>query len=608
MTARRLPVRRIQGPQRGPNLRGRLRLMAVLLGLCGVALVAKAAEMQLLRSEFYQAKGDARFVREIAIPTSRGMITDRNGEPLAISTPVESIWASPRELLKHPARLADLAMALEQPLEELKARVEARAERDFVYLRRRMTPDQAEPVMALKIPGVYSTREYQRFYPLGDVAAHVLGYTNIDDQGQEGLELAFNDWLTGKPGAKRVIKDRLGRVVENIELVRAAEQGRTLELSLDRRLQHLVHRELQHALLENAATSGSAVVLDVATGEILAMVNLPSYNPNLLESVPAARRNRAVTDVFEPGSVIKAFTVAAALETGRVMPDTVIETSPGYMPLANHVVRDIRNFGTLTVTGLLTKSSNIAATKLALDMPNEHLHDVLHRFGFGELSGSGFPGEQAGVLTAPQGWGVVEKATISYGYGLSTTVLQLAQAYAALGNGGVWMPATFVHGGAGEGRAAIDPQLAQTMLGMLETVTGPQGSAQRAGVPGYRVAGKTGTSRRSIAGGYEKRYISVFAGLVPASKPRYAMALMINDPDPKQYYGGLVAAPVFGRVMADALRLLDVPPDNVEQLLAAAPAVPAEAADALTLEAESVAEALDAAAGPEMQAADGATR
>jgi cell division protein FtsI (penicillin-binding protein 3) len=267
--------------------------MAVLLGLCGVALVAKAAEMQLLRSEFYQAKGDARFVREIAIPTSRGMITDRNGEPLAISTPVESIWASPRELLKHPARLADLAMALEQPLEELKARVEARAERDFVYLRRRMTPDQAEPVMALKIPGVYSTREYQRFYPLGDVAAHVLGYTNIDDQGQEGLELAFNDWLTGKPGAKRVIKDRLGRVVENIELVRAAEQGRTLELSLDRRLQHLVHRELQHALLENAATSGSAVVLDVATGEILAMVNLPSYNPNLLESVPSARRNRA---------------------------------------------------------------------------------------------------------------------------------------------------------------------------------------------------------------------------------------------------------------------------------------------------------------------------
>jgi cell division protein FtsI (penicillin-binding protein 3) len=587
--------------RQNPNLRLRLYVLAAVLLGGSALLVARAAEMQLLRSEFYQQKGENRFLRDIPIPTSRGMITDRNGEPLAVSTPVASIWANPTELLKAHERIPELAAALGLDADALRQRVEERSEREFLFLRRQMNPDDADVVLALGIPGVNSQREFRRFYPTGDIAAHVLGFTNIDDVGQEGLELAFNDWLTGAPGTKRVIRDRKGRTVENVDLVRPAEPGRDLALSIDRRLQHVLYRELKRALEENQAASGTAVITDVATGEVLAMVNLPTYNPNTREGAdPSSRRNRAVTDVFEPGSVIKVFTVAAALETGRYKPETLIETSPGYMPLARHTIRDIRNFGTVDLTRLLTKSSNVAAVKLALDMPNEHLHDVLRRFGFGELSGAGFPGESPGVLTSPRRWGVLEKATISYGYGLSTNALQIAQAYAALGNGGVMMPATFVRGGAGQGRSVIDPALARTLVGMLETVTGPEGSATRARVSGYRVAGKTGTSRRSIAGGYEKRYVSLFAGLVPVSNPRLSMVVVINDPDPEQHFGGLVAAPVFGRAMADVLRILDVPPDDVQQWYVAAPLTPMPGIDGeLPPEAEAAAAPLPDAGAPE---------
>ncbi|MFY8134944.1 MAG: peptidoglycan D,D-transpeptidase FtsI family protein [Aquimonas sp.] len=569
------------------NLRMRLNLLAAGLACCGVLLVARAADMQLLRADFYQAKAEQYHLRELPVPTSRGMITDRNGEPLAVSTPVASLWANPKELSRYPERIPELAAALGLDPSDLKRRVDERADREFLFLRRQMNPDDAEAVLALGIPGVHNRREFRRFYPMGEIAAHVLGFTNVDDIGQEGLELAFNDWLSGKPGSKRVVRDQKLRPID-VDLLSPAEPGRDLALSIDRRLQHVAYRELRRALEENRAASGTVVITDVPTGEVLAMVNLPTYNPNTREGADAsARRNRALTDVFEPGSVIKVFTVAAALETGRWKPDTVIETSPGYMPLARHTIRDIRNFGTVSPTRLLTKSSNIAAVKLALDMPNEHFHDLLRRFGFGELTGAGFPGEQAGVLTAPRGWGVLEKATISYGYGLSTNALQIAQAYAAIGNGGVWMPPTFVRGGAGEGRSVIDPQLARTLIDMLETVTGPEGSATRARVSGYRVAGKTGTSRRSVPGGYEKRYISMFAGLVPASQPRLSMVVVINDPDPQQHFGGLVAAPVFGRVMADALRILDVPPDDIQQWYVSTPIqAPALPPGELPLEAE----------------------
>jgi len=570
-----------------PNLRMRLNLLAAGLACCGVLLVARAADMQLLRAEFYQQKGEQYHLRELPVPTSRGMITDRNGEPLAVSTPVASLWANPKELSLHPQRIPELAAALGIDAATLQQRVAERADREFLFLRRQMNPDDADLVMALEIPGVHNRREFRRFYPMGEIAAHVLGFTNIDDVGQEGLELAFNDWLSGTPGSKRVVRDRRGRPID-VDLLAAAEPGRDLALSIDRRLQHVAYRELRRALEENQAASGTVVITDVPTGEVLAMVNLPTYNPNTREGAdPSSRRNRALTDVFEPGSVIKVFTVAAALETGRWKPDTLIETSPGYMPLARHTIRDIRNFGTVSPTRLLTKSSNIAAVKLALDMPNEHFHDLLRRFGFGELTGAGFPGEQAGVLMEPRRWGVLEKATISYGYGLSTNALQIAQAYAAIGNGGVWMPPTFVRGGAGEGRSVIDPQLARTLMDMLETVTGPEGSATRARVSGYRVAGKTGTSRRSVPGGYEKRYISMFAGLVPASNPRLSMVVVINDPDPQQHFGGLVAAPVFGRVMADALRILDVPPDDIQQWYVSTPIqAPALLPGELPLEAE----------------------
>ena len=574
------------------NIRARVMFVTAALAGGSLLLVARAADLQLVNAEFYQDQGDQRFLREIAISTPRGMITDRNGEPLAISSPVESVWANPRELLQHPERIEPLAAALGMPVEPLRQRLQARADREFVYLRRHMNPDQARAILEQGFPGVYSQREFRRFYPLGEVVSHVLGYTNVDDRGQEGLELAYDDWLTGTPGAKRVIRDRRGAIVENVDLIRAPEPGQTLQLSIDRRVQYLAYRELKAALLENGASSGSVVVLDVATGEVLAMVNQPSYNSNARDGASRdAQRNRAVTDLIEPGSVIKSFTAAAALETGRYTPTTQIETSPGYMPLAGHTVRDVRNFGLLDVTGMLTKSSNIAATKMALDMPREHFHGVLARFGFGASTGSGFPGEASGQLPPPNRWGILHQATISYGYGLNATPLQLAQAYAALGNGGRMMRPTFVHGQAPEGEQVIDPAIARQVVDMLETVTGAEGTARTAAIRGYRVAGKSGTSRRATAGGYERRYISIFAGLVPASHPRFATVVVINDPSAGAYYGGAVSGPVYHRIMDGTLRLMDVPPDQPEAFAATSASEAAR-----QLEALHAADAVDAAA------------
>ena len=567
------------------NTRARLYAVLGLLALGATSLIVRAVDLQLLDEEFYQQQGDARFLREIPIATSRGMITDRNGEPLAVSSPVESIWANPQELLQHTDRLPELAQALAIPLEPLTQRLAQRADKEFVYLRRHMNPDEAQAIVALGVPGVFAQREFRRFYPVGEITAHVLGFTNIDDRGQEGLELAFDEWLTGKPGAKRVIRDRRGRIVENVDLVRAAEPGRDLALSLDRRIQYLAYRELKAALAEHQAGSGSVVVIEVATGEILAMVNQPSYNPNAREAAePGTHRNRAVTDVFEPGSVMKTLTIAAALEAGKFTPETPIDTAPGYMPIPGYVIHDFKNYGTLTVAGVLSKSSNVGATKIAQTLPNEVQYDLYRRFGLGQASGSGFPGESAGVLTGPDQWGPTEKATISYGYGLSTTLLQLARAYAAIGNGGRLIEPTFVKGANNPNQQVIDPALAQQLLGMLETVTAPGGTATKASVLGYRVGGKTGTSRKASGGGYAaKRYSSVFVGLVPASAPKFAMAVVINDPQSRDaagalvYGGGAVAAPVFHRVMDGALRLMDVPPDNVQQWYAAAPGATLEA-------------------------------
>ncbi len=553
----------------GAMLRRRFAVLGGLLTLTVLVLVGRAADLQLRNRSFYQQQGDARFLRDIAIPTSRGMILDRNGEPLAVSSPVESVWADPRELLRHSDRLPELARALGMPLEPLTQRLAQRAEREFVYLRRHMSPDAAEEILALAIPGVHSQREFRRFYPFGEAAAQLLGTTNIDDRGQEGLELAYDDWLTGKPGSKRVIRDRRGAVVENVDLLRPAEPGRDLQLSIDRRVQYLAYRELRAALRRHDAEAGSVVVLDVDNGEVLAMVSLPSFNPNarVIGDVQA-RRNRAVTDVVEPGSAIKPFTLAAALEAGTTTPERRIPTSPGYWPVGNHMVRDIRDFGIVDPARMLAKSSNIAAAKLALEMPPEHLHDVLRRFGFGAGTESGFPGESAGVLSDPKRWRTLETATIAFGYGLSSTPLQLARAYAALGNGGRMPTPSFVRDVHGPDRQAIEAGIADSLLAMLETVTGPDGTGQAARIPGYRVAGKTGTTRKSGVGGYQRRYVSVFAGLVPASRPRYSVVVIVDDPKAGDYYGGLVAAPVFQVLMEGTLRLHAVAPDRIEQWFA----------------------------------------
>lgn len=621
-------MNRLRPPQptrwRSFDITARVKWASGLLALVCVVLVGRAADLQLLHNDRYQREGDARFLREVEISASRGMITDRNGEPLAVSSPVDSIWADPHTLLQHvqqhqedlkasqastdtskPPRVwahkncvAELAQALGVAPALLQQKLDERADKEFMWLRRHVDPDQADVILALGIPGVASQREFRRFYPFGEAVSHVLGFTNIDDKGQEGLELAYDQWLSGKPGAKRVIRDGEGRQIAAVDLVRAAEPGKPLVLSIDRRLQTLAYRHLGQTLKDHQAQAGSMVVLDVETGEVLAMVSQPGFNPNAVQgSDTQARRNRAVTDVFEPGSTIKAFTVAAAMELGKVTPDTPIDTFPGTMQVAGHTIRDVRNFGTLTTTGLLTKSSNVAAAKLALDMPAEHMYHLLRRFGLGETTGSGFPGEQAGVVPDPRQWGTLVKATIAFGYGISVTPLQLARAYAAVGNGGHLVTPTFIKGQTNPSNEVIDPALARSLVNMLETVTGPAGTARQAAIEGYRVAGKSGTSRKAVAGGYEKRYISLFAGLVPASKPKFAVVVMVDDPRSTDaagnlvYYGGLVAAPVFHQVMVDALRLMDVPADDLGRwYMAHAPAA-APSKSGPPLEAEIVPDA-----------------
>lgn len=549
--------------------RGRLIITMGLMALCALALFGRAVKLQVMDTEFLQSQGEARFLREVEIPTVRGNIVDRNGEPLAVSTPVESVWAHPRELLQAADRIPMLAGLLDANAEAIERRLTQRADREFVWLRRHIHPDLAERIRELAVPGVFLQKEYRRFYPTGEVSAQILGFTNIDDVGQEGLELAYNGWLEGRPGAKRVIQDRLGRVVENVELVREAEPGRELELTLDRRLQYLAFRELKGTVLEHGARSGSVVVLDVPTGEILTMVNYPSYNPNAAGRVAAdGLRNRALTDVLEPGSVVKPFAVAAALEAGLVGPESRINTSPGTLRVSGHTIRDIRDFGELTVTGLITKSSNVGVVQLALSMDARHLWAVYSRFGFGAVSGTGFPGESAGVLRDYERWRKLEQATLAYGYGLSVTPLQLARAIAAIADEGRLRQPTFIRGADNPASTVLDPKLAREVVAMLATVTGPDGTGQRARVPGYLVAGKTGTSRKVGAGGYEDRYVASFAGFAPITRPRLAVVVVINDPAGEFYYGGQIAAPLFSRVMAAALRLFNVPPDDIGSLMA----------------------------------------
>ena len=559
-------------PNRDWMTRGRYGLVAAACAACALVLVARAVDLQVVRRDFLRGQGDVRHVRTVPVPAHRGMLVDRNGEPLAISTPVWSIWADPGPLLAAPDHWGRLADALEVPAAELARRVREARGRQFVWLKRHLTPVRAEEVLALDIPGVGKRREYRRYYPTGEVSGHVLGFTGIDDRGQEGLELAYDDWLSGRAGRKRVVQDRLGHVVEDLELVRPAEHGRDLRVSLDRRLQYLAYRELKTAVARHGARGGSLVMLDVRTGEVLAMVNQPAFNPNdRSERSGSVVRNRAVTDVFEPGSTMKALTVAAALESGEFTPETPVFTAPGRLRVAGHTISDYRDLGELDVAGVVRMSSNVGASRIALSLEARTLWRTFAAFGLGMPTGSGFPGEAGGKLMPPGEWGPVEQATMAFGYGVSVTPLQLVRAYAAIAADGVLPPIRF-RAVPGPGAVAdarervVGTDTARAIRSMLESVVSPQGTGQRAAVAGYRVAGKTGTAHKLARSGYaEDRYRALFAGFAPASHPRIAAVVVLDEPRGEEYYGGQVSAPVFARVMAGALRLLDVRPDDSGQ-------------------------------------------
>ena len=556
-----------------------------IVGACVVALAAglvwRVVDLQVNHNEFLKEEGDARHLRIEKIPAHRGMLLDRNSEPLAVSTPLASVWVNPPKLLGSRSKWPALERALTLGPNSIEQVVEERSDREFVYLRRHVDPSIAESVSALEIDGVHLKPEYRRYYPMGEVASHVLGFTGIDDVGQEGLELAFDSVLSGESGARRVVKDRLGRIVESLDRIRPAYPGRDIVLSIDRRIQSLTYRALLHGVKRHRARAGSAVVLDVHTGEVLAIANQPSFNPNDRGDRSSRHfRNRAVTDLLEPGSLIKPFTVAAALQAGIVHPDSILDTRPGFMAVGRHTIWDVRNYGVIDIRNVIKKSSNVGAGKLALELPPADLWHMFHQAGFGTSTGSRFPGEVHGKLAHFDGWREVRRVTLSFGYGLAVTPLQLARAFAAFGNGGVLPEISFLKAeDALSGSQAMPAAVAAQIRGMLEEVVGPGGTGQQARVKGYRVGGKTGTTRKSEAGGYsEDRYYSAFAGLAPMSDPRLSVVVVVDEPGGDEYYGGAVAAPVFSDIVEGSLRVLGVAPDDPEVMpspvisVAAAPA------------------------------------
>ncbi len=546
----------------------RFRIVLALLALLVGVIAWRIVDLQVMDQGFLKGQGDARSVRHIPIPAHRGLITDRNGEPLAVSTPVTTLWGNPKELQAARARWPELAKALGQDAAVLSERLKSQASREFLYLVRGLTPEQGQEILDLKIPGVYAQEEFRRFYPAGEVAAHVVGFTDIDDRGREGMELAYDEWLAGVPGKRQVLKDRRGRLIKDVQVTKNAKPGKAMALSIDLRLQYLAHSELRNVVHEYGAKAASLVMVDVKTGEILAMANQPTYNPNNRRNLqPAAMRNRAMIDVFEPGSTVKPFSIAAALATGKYQPDSVVNTLPGWMRIGRYTIRDVSRGGMLSLTGILMKSSNVGISKIALDIGAEPVYAVMQQAGFGQDTGLGFPGERVGNLPNHRKWRDAETASLAYGYGLSVTAVQLAHAYAVLGNQGTNVPLSLLRlDRAQDGVQVIDKQISGTVLQMLRAVVEEEGGGgARAKVPGYHVGGKSGTAKKiSGTGGYTKdAYRSFFAGVAPLSNPRIAAVVVVDEPSKGQYYGGLVAAPVFGKVMARALRLMNVAPDNL---------------------------------------------
>lgn len=545
-----------------------LIIAVILLVIAG--LIARVADLSIIKRGFLQHQGNSRVLRMVSTPAFRGIITDRNGYPLAVSTSVYSIWLNPHEFSTvTPQNAKMLSQLLSLPAAHVSSLIQHYKSKhhEFVYLKRGVSPAVADEIKKLALPGVYRQEEYKRYYPEGEVAAHVVGFTNVDDQGQEGLELSYNQWLQGKPGKKLVIKDRLGRVISNLQTIQQQKSGSDVALSIDRRIQYLAYRELLAGVQKNLASSGSVVVLDVQTGEVLAMVNQPSFNPNNRhEKRSDIYRNRAVTDTFEPGSTIKAFSIASALDSKQYKPDTVLNTAPGWMRVGHNIVKDEHNKGLLTVAQILQVSSNVGTTKMILSLPPDQLWSVLHRVGFGEMTGIGFPGEQSGSLVKHTPWKPFALATLAFGYGISVTPLQLAQAYSIFANQGIKLPVSLLRVDKPPvGERVMDAKIANQMLMLLESVTTAKGATgELARVEGYRVAGKTGTAIMAGPHGYQKRhYMSSFVGIAPLTHPRLVVAVVLRDPRGKNYYGGLVSAPIFEKIMEGSLRTLNVPPDDI---------------------------------------------
>ncbi|ASK34866.1 peptidoglycan D,D-transpeptidase FtsI family protein [Alloalcanivorax mobilis] len=556
---------------RKPNTTLRWRFVLAFWAVCASLLVVRAVDLQVLEREFLAHQGDIRNLRVEPVAAHRGVIRDRDGRPLAVSTPVITLWANPKEALEHPEQWSSLGSNPIINSQDFAARVRKHESKEFIYLARGLAPEQAQTVLDKKVAGIYPLTEYRRYYPAGEVTSHVVGFTNIDEKGQEGVELAFQDTLSGEAGRKKVVRDLLGRVIQDIEVIQPAAPGKDVTLSLDLRLQYLAYKELLAATRRFKAKGGSVVVLDVKTGEVLAMVNQPGYNPNNRSGITrGSLRNRAVTDLFEPGSTMKPFTVAAALEQGLVEPTTMVNTHPGSLRVGSKTIHDHRDYGVIDVTTILTKSSNVGTSKLALSMDPSVLPGYLERFGFGQVTGVRFPGESDGVLPIRARWRDVERAALSYGYGVSVSALQLAQAYAILANDGQRVPLSMVKvDKPPKGERVIGRDVAHSIIDMLETVVSLEGTARRAQIPGYMVAGKTGTVHKVTAHGYaDDRYTGIFAGVAPASNPRIAAAVVIDDPQGDAYYGGLVAAPVFSAVVGGVLRTLHIPPDQTDGLIA----------------------------------------
>lgn len=523
----------------------------------------RLVDLHVVDQAFLRQQGDVRTIRVDAIDAHRGMITDRYGEPLAVSTPVETLWANPGEVDPDDPRLATAASLLGINEGRLRQRMRDYASKEFIYVRRKIQPSLARDVLALEIPGFYSRMEYKRYYPTGEVTAHVVGFTNIDEQGQEGIELSYNDWLSGVPGRKRVLRDNRGHLIRDLSLIRDARPGKSLTLSLDLRLQYLAYRELKAVVQAHEARGGTLVMLDVSTGEVLAMVNQQSYNPNDRSSLsPDRLRNKALTDLFEPGSTMKPLAMAAALESGEYQLDSMIDTSPGYRSFGRYTIRDHRNYGQLSMTGIISHSSNVGISMIATDIGGDVIRDFYYQLGLGQPTGIGFPGEAVGMLPTSSDWHPVEEATLSYGYGMSVNALQLAQAYMVVANGGTRYPVTLIRRQQpAVGQRVLSEKVAAQIRGMLQEVV-ENGTGKRADPALYTAGGKTGTVHLVGANGYEdSQYKAIFAGMAPMEDPRIVTVVAVDAPQGGDYYGGEVAAPVFARVMSGALRLLNVRPE-----------------------------------------------